>query len=213
MGVHAIRQGFTKGSAAPQPSAERQKLAEAIADLRELETEIKAIRDAIAATEETRRHASEVLESTNEKIETAKATAAENMVNRALGRSIDKPVDLARLRIEAASAQDEMEAAAAARAHLLEKLGETEFRLPFKRDAVDKAWVAAAQASPELQRLLQDYATAAQTYSDILNIFRNGVPSDIYNERLVLPAPDVTLAARWKTAIEALKKDAGASLP
>jgi chromosome segregation ATPase len=207
MNVRALRQ------AAPQPSAERLKLAEAIAALRELETEIVAIRTAISSTEDTRRHAADVLETTNEKIEKAKASAAEAMVDRALGRTTGTPVDLARLRAEAAAAQDEAETATSARAHLQKQLGEAEARLPFKRDARDRAWVAAVQGSPELQRLLQDYATAAQTYSDVLNIFRNGVPSDIYNERLVLPAPDVTLAASWKAAIEALRKDADAALP
>jgi hypothetical protein len=69
------------------------------------------------------------------------------------------------------------------------------------------------KSSPEFQRLLHDVQTASQTYVDLLNVFRNGLPPEVYNERLLLPEPDREKAALWKSAIEALKRNADAELP
>jgi chromosome segregation ATPase len=207
MAIRVLRQAETE-----QRSEPREKLAAAIQDLRDLEAEIAAIKDAIAATEAARRRGEEVLETANEKIEKAKAAAADAMVAKALGRSSGTPVDVTRLRFEAAAAQDEIDAATAAQAHLKTKLGEAEYRLAFKRDAVDRAWPAVVRSSPELERLRRDFETVSQTYVDLLNVF-HGLPTEVHNDRHVLPKPDTTLAVTWKAAIEALKKDADASLP
>jgi predicted negative regulator of RcsB-dependent stress response len=68
-------------------SPEREKLADAIDQFNELNSEITAIRQAIGQTETKRRGALGVVETAKEEIEKAKVSAAENMVSQALGRS------------------------------------------------------------------------------------------------------------------------------
>jgi chromosome segregation ATPase len=208
MNVRPIRQ-----TAPESRSEQREKLAEALEDLRQLNAEIAAIKDAIASTEAARRRGEGALETANVKIGEAKTAAADAMVAKALGRASGTPADVTKLRLEAAAAQDEIDAAVAAQSHLKTKLGEAEYRLTFARGGVDKAWPEVVKSSPELARLLRDYATTARTYATMLDIFHNGVPAEVYNERLVLPQPDREVAATWKAAIEALKKNADASLP
>jgi chromosome segregation ATPase len=194
-------------------SPEREKLADAIDQFNELNSEITAIRQAIGQTETKRRGALGVVETAKEEIEKAKVSAAENMVSQALGRSSGPNVDLRKLRNEIDEAQDEIEACDAALIHLKAKLEEATYRLPHRRDDIEKALPEVVKFSPEFQRLLHDVQTASQTYVDLLNVFRNGLPPEVYNERLLLPEPDREKAALWKSAIEALKRNADAELP
>jgi chromosome segregation ATPase len=206
MSVRVLRQ-------VDQRSDERERLAIAIDDLRAHEAEIAAIKTAISTTEATRRQAEDALETADQQIEKAKKSLADAMVAKALGRFSGAPVDVKSLRAEAAAAQDEIDAATAALTHLQSKLGEAEARIVFKRDAVDKAWPEVVKASSELRRLLHDLAAAAQVYVNLLDVFRHGIPTEVYNERLVLPSPDASVASKWRAAIQALKTDADALLP
>jgi chromosome segregation ATPase len=206
MGVRAIRQ-------TDQRSQEREKLAAAIENLRQLNAEIAAIKSAIATTEATARHGEEALKAANAQIQKAKVAAADAMVSRALGGSPAAPANISRLRMEAAAAQDEIDAATTALTHLRAKLGEAEHRIPFKRDAVEKAIPEIVRSSPELERLIRDFEAASQAYADLMHALYKGIPSEAFNERHVLPQPNTTLVNKWKAAIAALKDDADAALP
>jgi chromosome segregation ATPase len=194
-------------------SQEREKLAEAIANLKEAEAEIKGIREAISTTEATIRSGQDALETANAEIEKAKIAAAEFVLAKAMGRATGAPVDIGTLRAAALGVQDEIDAATAARKHLQGKLGECEMRIAYKRDAVDKLWPGVVRESVEFFRLQQDFQTASQTYANLLHVFHAGIPVEVFNEHHARPEPDVEVAATWKAAIEALKRNADASLP
>jgi chromosome segregation ATPase len=202
-------------------SEARQKLADAISAYNELQSEITAIRQAISETEQTRRHAREIVEVSNEQMEKARTANADAMVAKALGRSSGNSIDLKTLRNVIDVAQDEIDAAEAALTHLRTKLEQAGRDIITRKAVVEDLVPAVIRSSPELERLFHDYRTAAQAFVDIRNVFANGglpwgttLPEDEeFKSRLVLPAPSRELAASWKSAIEALRKDADAELP
>jgi chromosome segregation ATPase len=204
----------------PQPlSPERQKLASAIFRRDEFQKRVVALEAAAATARDDERSAENDLEGWREYLPGAVEAEVKNRVDAAIGKPTKKP---AKSSAEARKAISDLEVTISTlkytREAMEKELEKTTRDFNIASGDIDDCIRRLIDVAPEVERLLNDLATAVKTYELLVEaVFSFPTPRHLQHlGNLANSDPwrrDKTLANRWRAALEALKTDAGAHLP
>jgi chromosome segregation ATPase len=200
-------------------SPERQKLADAIIRRDEAAKRVAALEAAEASARDDQYDAESDLETWKEYLPTAVETEVKNKVDKAIGKPIKKLSNSsAEARTAISNLEDTIKTLKDTRDVLEKELERTTRDFNIANGDVDVAISKLIDIAPEVERLLNDLATAVKTYELLVEaVYSFPTPrhlqhlgnmgnSNPYNR-------DKTLANRWRSALEALRHDASAPLP
>jgi hypothetical protein len=157
----------------PPRTPEREQLAEAINQLAMAERTLAANKAAQEQTRKARWAAQDAVEASATLIEEAQANAAKFLTEQALGTAAEAPVSIKAVRVAAQDAQDELDAAIAASAALVEQEAAAKYELQYAANEVDKC--------------IRD-VIKAETRAMVSELLRQaeGVQADLISRRVVL---------------------------
>jgi predicted nucleic acid-binding Zn-ribbon protein len=204
---------------APTLSPERARLGAAIIKRDALAKRLAALEAAEASARDDEYGAQNDLEKWNEYLPSAVEAEVRNRVDEAIGKPVTKPAkSSAEAREAIANLEDTINTLKSTREALSKELDRTSRDFNIANGDVDVAISKIIETAPEVERLLNDLATATKTYETILEAvysfptprhlqhLANPVNSDVWNR-------DQTLKKKWQSAFAALKHDASAPLP
>jgi archaellum component FlaC len=204
---------------APTLSPERARLAEAIIKRDDLAKRLAALETAAASARDDECGAQNDLEKWREYLPSATEAEVRNRVDEAIGKPTKKPAkSSAEAKQAIADLENTITTLKSTREALSKELDRTSRDFNIAIGDVDDCIRKLIECAPEVERLLNDLATAVRTYETIVEaVFSFPTPrhlqhlgnlanSDPYNR-------DPTLKKKWQAAFEALKTDASAPLP
>ena len=230
---------FNKKPAIAAVSAERQKLAEAIATRDARRAEICAVNTAVATADAAWRGARDKLHAAEAAVPAAQAAAAEFATAQAMGKAGDPPLSVKAARHPADEASEELQAAEGALAAQRQRAADIGRYSSIPEGNVRDAVAALVRTAPETAALVQCVARLQAELADCggallalaearaLDLGNVEVPGGSVHgpakmavTRLQSPPAHwhdlkatVAAPARWKAALAALGTDAAAALP
>ncbi|MBB5374330.1 hypothetical protein [Acidocella aromatica] len=212
---------------------EREKLAAAIAALKQAEQEKTALASLSSNSWEPISSAERRVEAAEKALSEAQELAVADMVAARLGREVPKRSTRQELQAELDTARADLDAARAARGELKRQAQDAEKALGWCQSSLNSALSAVIEASPEVSKLLGEIkaleAELIQRYEALAAIGISGPYSRAKREAQLQPpartvpglpdwhllfhGPRGDLAASWAVAVDKLRTDANAPLP
>lgn len=208
-------------TAAPERTPAREALAKAIVKRNEAAARVEAIESARRTAQQNVFVAQTALEDAQQNVETAKANAAKHLTDTALGKTTAAPLSIRAARNIVQDAEDQLDAAVAARAALSDdnpEIKSAQSSLDIAELHVSEAIRAVVASDPVTAKMLHRARKVQRElaeYSEVLYCLgstRGGLPNDEYFTRE--PAfHDLTLMKRWDAAMKAMQNDPDVRLP
>jgi chromosome segregation ATPase len=204
----------------PEPlSPERQKLASAISRRDEFQKRVVALEAAAATARDDERAALNDLERWREYLPTAVEAEVKIRVDAAIGKPTKKlEKSSAEARRQISELDETINTLKATREAMEKELEKTSRDFRIAEGDIDDCLRKIIDVAPEVERLLNDLATATKTYELLIEaVYSFPTPRHLQHlSNMANSDPwrrDKTLANRWRAAVEALKTDTGAPLP